>query len=926
MGKPLDTSRRKSPSPEHGREMIGREARERSIGRPGLPAPAGAELENRQPDAEDGVSGERAGAGGGAPEKAGSLPRTGILGEISLGGAPFHGEIFESHHLVRGRDLFRSGGVRLVTANVQGAFAGIFGQVDDPGRGGQAEVSIVINRARDGGWSLDGRSDLRGERNNEHVAALLMAAMRANGAAADDGFGLAEIRPALHLFTADVRAGILHWDDAEAMSVLRDLRLARVQDAGGGIEARLREMGLKPLAEIHPWDEIDAGCRHCFACPSDRRSAQELFWADFLSNKRGELAALGCDITVEEGFGLQVVEASDWYGELEEDDQGVDWFAFECGIRVGGERVNILPCLVRYLEGRPDGFSPSDFDTLPPGKKIPVQLEDPGSFVAVPAERLRSIFEILTELFHGETVDEEGRLVLHRVRAAQLTRQQGESALVDKAPAPLLVQAQELEKLKPRADPHAPREFLATLRPYQQDGFEWLQFLREQGLGGILADDMGLGKTIQTLCHLHAEKESGRADRPCLIVAPKSVVPNWEKEAKKFAPSLRVLTLQGPGRKKYYPVMAYSDLVLTSYPILLRDADELFGQPFHYIVLDEAHTIKNSSSGIAKVACRVDARHRLCLTGTPIENHLGELWSQFHFLMPGFLGSEDSFARCFRVPIEKHRDEGLRKRLADRVAPLMLRRTKALVAKDLPEKTEIVRSLELTPKQIEIYEAVRAAVSREVREEIQRRGEEASRILVLDALLKLRQVCCHPRLLRLPSAQRARGSAKLDWLMERLPVMVEEGRRVLVFSQFTRMLDLIETELDKKKVRYQTLTGQSKDRGALCDNFQSGRVPVFLISLRAGGTGLNLTAADTVIHFDPWWNPALESQATDRAYRIGQKNPVFVYKLISEGTIEEKILLLQEKKRALYEGILEGAPQKLAFSEEELDDLLAPIG
>ncbi|HRQ90649.1 MAG TPA: DEAD/DEAH box helicase, partial [Bacteroidia bacterium] len=388
---------------------------------------------------------------------------------------------------------------------------------------------------------------------------------------------------------------------------------------------------------------------------------------------------------------------------------------------------------------------------------------------------------------------------------------------------------------------------------------------------------------------------------------------------------LRVLALQGPGRKKYYPILKHCDLVVTSYPVLFRDAEELLNQKFHYVVLDEAHTIKNTGSQITKVAYKIDSRHRLCLSGTPIENHLGELWSLFHFLTPGFLGTEESFTRCFRAPIEKNRDEGLRKRLAERVAPLMLRRTKALVAHDLPPKTEIIRSVELHPQQVELYEAVRAAVSREVHEEISRLGFERSKLLVLDALLKLRQVCNHPQLLKLPSAQKAKSSAKMDLFMDWIPSMVREGRRILVFSQFTGMLSILEDALGKAGVKYQTLTGESKDRGKLCDDFQAGKAPVFLISLRAGGTGLNLTLADTVIHFDPWWNPALEAQATDRAYRIGQKNPVFVYKLITEGTIEEKILMLQQKKRALFEGILEGTPQKLSFSEDDLEDLLAPM-
>ncbi|MEM6915788.1 MAG: DEAD/DEAH box helicase, partial [Verrucomicrobiota bacterium] len=791
--------------------------------------------------------------------------------------------------------------------------------------GTAAEVSIVIHETGEGEWKVDGRSDADTLPNNDHVAALLMKAMLETGATQDREFGLGSLKARLELFTADVRAGILHWDDSDARAVLECMPLIRFSGDDARMENRLLEMGLKRLVELYPWDEIEADCRQCFAYSAIRRGMQEVFWADFLTNRKQELIDLGCEIRIDESFGLQVVEPMNFYGEFVQEREDVDWFGFEYGTEVNGERINLLPYLVRYLESRPSGDALASIEQWPARRKIPIPTGESGQFVAFPAARLKSIFETLTELFDRETIDEEGHLRLHRVRAAQVATLKGEESIVKNAPKDLQRYARELEALKPKEIPNAPKEFLATLRPYQQDGFEWLQFLREQKMGGILADDMGLGKTIQTLCHLHHEKASGRADLPSLILAPKSVVPNWEKEAKKFAPSLKVMVLQGPNRKKYYSVLPHCDLVVTSYPVLLRDAEEILNQPFHYVVLDEAHTIKNTSSQVTKVAYRIDARHRLCLSGTPIENHLGELWSQFHFLMPGFLGSEESFNRCFRAPIEKDRDEGLRKRLANRVAPLMLRRTKDLVAKDLPPKSEIIRSLELLPKQVELYEAVRAAVSREVHEEIERLGMERSRLRVLEALMKLRQVCNHPQLLKIPSARKLKGSAKMDLLMEMIPSMVQEGRRILIFSQFTGMLSIIEEALKKEHIRYLLLTGQSKSRGQLCDDFQAGKAPVFLISLRAGGTGLNLTAADTVIHFDPWWNPALEAQATDRAYRIGQKNPVFVYKLITTGTIEEKILMLQQKKRALFEGILEGTPQKLSFSEGELDDLLAPM-
>ncbi len=849
-------------------------------------------------------------------------PDAGLLGRIDLDAAPFS-ELFSWEIRERARELVARESVRVVTANLQGNFAGVFGEVRDPARGGRAQVSLILQWGEQG-WKVDGRSDLIKESCNEHVAALLVAAMISKGIPRERLLRPAPQRCRIRLFAADVRSGILHWDDSEARCVLENMPLARLESPGPSVEKRLREMGLKRLVELYPWDEIVPEYRQCYAYTAVRRGMQEVFWADFLANRRSEIEALGCEFLIDETFGLRVVEPLDFYGEIEQE-EGIDWFGFEYGFKRGEEKINLLPCLIRYLGSKPAGASLSRLESENSQRRVPIQLDDSGTFVAIPAKRLQTIFGLLTELFDLHPVTKEGKLRLHPLRAAQLSGIKGEEAIVDRAPDDLRQRAEDLEALKPTVAPDAPAGFLATLRPYQQDGFEWLQFLREQGLGGILADDMGLGKTVQTLCHLHFEKQCGRADLPSLILAPKSVVPNWEREAKKFAPSLKVLALQGPQRKKYYPVLRHCDLVITSYPILFRDAEELLQQPFHFVVLDEAHTIKNTTSQITKVAYQIDARHRLCLSGTPIENHLGELWSLFHFLTPGFLGTEESFSRCFRQPIEKSRDEGLRKRLSERVAPLMLRRTKTLVADDLPPKTEIVRTVELHPKQIELYEAVRAAVSREIHEEIARLGVERSKLLVLDALLKLRQVCNHPRLLKLPSAQKAKSSAKMDLLMDWLPSMVREGRRILVFSQFTEMLTLIEEALTKEGIRFITLTGQSKDRGQLCETFQSGKVPVFLISLRAGGTGLNLTAADTVIHFDPWWNPALEAQATDRAYRIGQKNPVFVYKLITEGTIEEKILMLQQKKRALFEGILEGTPQKLSFSEAELDDLLAPM-
>jgi SNF2 family DNA or RNA helicase len=447
-----------------------------------------------------------------------------------------------------------------------------------------------------------------------------------------------------------------------------------------------------------------------------------------------------------------------------------------------------------------------------------------------------------------------------------------------------------------------PAGLQARLRPYQHAGLSWMQFLREYGFGGILADDMGLGKTIQTLAHILVEKEAGRLDAPALVVAPTSLMGNWQAEAARFAPGLRVLLLHGKDRAAQFERIDDADLVLTTYPLLGRDEAALRRHRYHLLILDEAQYIKNSRSKSAQAACLLDARHRLCLTGTPVQNHLGELWSQFNFVMPGFLGGEKGFNAEFRKPIEQYGDSLRKDLLVRRVKPFMLRRTKDKVATELPPKTEIVFPVELGGAQRDLYETVRVAMDRKVRDEIDRKGLARSQIVILDALLKLRQVCCDPRLLK--GAGDA-GSAKLGALMELLETLLSEGRKVLVFSQFTSVLALIGDALRARAVEFVVLTGDTVDRAAPIAAFQQGKVGVFLISLKAGGVGLNLTAADTVVHYDPWWNPAAENQATDRAWRIGQERPVFVYKLIARGTLEEKIQDMQRRKGELANAVLE---------------------
>jgi len=466
------------------------------------------------------------------------------------------------------------------------------------------------------------------------------------------------------------------------------------------------------------------------------------------------------------------------------------------------------------------------------------------------------------------------------------------------------------------------------LRAYQQHGLAWLQYLREHRLAGILADDMGLGKTAQVLAHLLVEQQAGRLDIPALVVLPTSLIANWQAEAARHAPSLRVLTLQGPSRARDFARITEHDVVFTTYPLLWRDIATLQTQPWHLVILDEAQMVKNAGSRAASALRRLQSRHRLCVTGTPLENHLGELWAHFDFLMPGFLGDARTFARQWRKPIETNGETLRAQLLAQRVRPFILRRRKLDVATELPPKTEVIRRVQLQGQQRALYESVRVAADEQVRRVLKRQSFAGAQIAILDALLKLRQVCCDPALVKGTKLAPTMERAKLALLLDMLRELVDEGRRVLVFSQFTEMLALVADEIAKLSLPHLSFTGDTpvRSRGALVKRFQDKEVAILLLSLKAGGVGLNLTAADTVIHLDPWWNPAVEQQATDRAHRIGQDQPVFVYKLVVQGSIEERMLALQARKAALADGVLgHDAAAAPKFSAEDLQGLLAPL-
>ena len=646
-------------------------------------------------------------------------------------------------------------------------------------------------------------------------------------------------------------------------------------------------------------------------------------WIAFMRHDLPRLRAAGWQIEIGDDFRYNtLLEPDEWYAELNEEGEGAGgWFALELGILVGGQRHALLPVLIEMIRRAPRQFNAAGLGARDDAEELVVQLPD-DTRVVLPWGRIKPILSTLGELYFGERAGSALRLPL--ADAARLAQLEAAAQLRWMGGERLRELGRKLSQFDGIVAAPLPGGLQAELRPYQHAGLSWLQFLREYGFGGILADDMGLGKTIQTLAHILAEKEAGRLDAPALVVAPTSLMPNWQAEAARFAPGLRLLLLHGKDRAAQFDRIGEADLVLTTYALLGRDEEALRRHRYHLLILDEAQYIKNSRTKASQTARLLDARHRLCLTGTPVQNHLGELWSQFHFLMPGLLGEEKAFNAHFRKPIENGGDNGRRELLMRRLKPFMLRRTKDKVATELPPKTEIVLPVELGSAQRDLYETVRVAMDRKVRDEIGRKGLARSHIVILDALLKLRQVCCHPRLLE---AESAAGSAKLDTLMELLATLRSEGRKVLVFSQFTSMLALIQERLRECGIDFVLLTGDTLDRAAPVAAFQSGQVGVFLISLKAGGVGLNLTAADTVIHFDPWWNPASENQATDRAWRIGQEQPVFVYKLIARGTLEENIQELQRRKGELANAMLQGETELApAISAEDLQAIFSAAG
>jgi len=652
-------------------------------------------------------------------------------------------------------------------------------------------------------------------------------------------------------------------------------------------------------------------------------------WCSFAVYAVAQLRAAGINVTVAEDYPYQVVDDDPpWVASVEPDRERLDWFGLQLGIFLEGERVDVLPALLELLEKSPKGNSAH---ALLEGAKQRIALRiSERRYVTLPPDRLRALLRALLELYRGEPpkdarlsfVGSQANALVHLQRALH----RGNSAALFEGVREVMRRGELLARRDGLAvDPGYFDGLQATLRSYQREGVEWLQKLRALNAGGILADDMGLGKTLQAIAHLCVEKAQGRMDRPSIIVVPTSLCVNWSRELERFAPHLSCSVYQGKHRHAVEGQLEQSDVVVTSYPILLRDIEVLCAYEYHYCILDEAQTIKNHRSQATLAVKRIKARHRMCLSGTPVENNLDELWSIFSFLMPDLLGEQKNFRTRFRYPIERGGDTLRLQALKQRVAPFVLRRMKEQVARDLPPKTEIVRPIELEGAQRDLYECIRLAVHAEVRKNITERGLAKCSLTVLDALLKLRQVCCDPGLLHLAVARDVKTSKKLEAFLELTQLQLQQGRRILVFSQFERMLARLSEQLLAVGVSHTTLTGKTTDRQRRVDAFQAGDVAVFLISLKAGGTGLNLTRADTVIHYDPWWNSAAQAQATDRAYRIGQTRPVFVYNLIAAGSVEEKMLELQQRKRQLASSLFEGSGSVANLDWATIEDLFAPL-
>lgn len=575
-----------------------------------------------------------------------------------------------------------------------------------------------------------------------------------------------------------------------------------------------------------------------------------------------------------------------------------NWFTVGGSVTVGEQSV-ALPDLLANLTPAQDDAIAGDFVKLADGQwaKIEAKLRD----------RLVNLRTAAHDVRGGMYID---------ATAAGEIQQLADEEIEIRAADAWQKCAQRLTESRD-FHPIVPENLDANLRDYQVDGFRWMSRLARWGVGGILADDMGLGKTLQTLAVLLQRGDDG----PALVIAPTSVGFNWAREANRFAPDLIVHLYRETDRAEFLKTLQPNDVVICSYGLAMRDADPLAKVDWHTLVLDEAQAIKNSRSKTSIAIANLTADWTVALTGTPVENHLGELWSLFHVVSPGVFGGWSSFRDRFASPIEKDNDLDTRAALANRLKPFVLRRTKNEVLTELPARTEMNLYVDLSKEERKIYDTIRLDAISDIKAIAKDDDVKDARFKILAAMTRLRQIACHPVMV---DEDYEGGSAKLDCLIETMRNLQSEGHRVLIFSQFVKHLALIRAALDENSVTYEYLDGATPaaKRQEAVDRFQSGNADAFLISLKAGGTGLNLTAADYVIHMDPWWNPAVEDQATDRAHRMGQTKPVMVYRIVSRGTIEQEILKMHDEKRDLAAGVIDGTAVAGKLSNEDLIEML----
>jgi superfamily II DNA or RNA helicase len=676
----------------------------------------------------------------------------------------------------------------------------------------------------------------------------------------------------------DEQTGFRYWNGEQLIEIVRD-----------------------PVAEAN-WAATLAGLIHDFKATADGGwTAEPTTWQQLLTDSRPELERRRFQWRFSPSFLGQFAWAEGWQVGVSR--QGDAGWRLQMRVSAGGAPIDLLQLLAQL---------PPEF--LEQGQ---IPLQD-GRLLLLPIKLAQSLAAELGDL-PGQ--GNPGRMPYSQLNRLALLAQALPESTQWLDEAGLLEQSRRLFE-PAQTLPQADIDIQASLRGYQWHGVCWMQHLRTLGVNGLLADDMGLGKTLQTIAHLCLERSRGRLRLPALVVAPTSLMHNWRLELQRFAPTLKARVVHGPERHRLWSRLGTYDVLITSYTLLVNDLEHWQQQPLSWLVLDEAQWIKNPGTRASQAVRQIAAGHRLALSGTPVENHLGELWSIMDFLNPHCLGSERGFRRYYREPIEQHGDATRLQVLLQRVSPWMLRRTKDQVATELPAKTVIQRKMPFADGQKEFYRELRSATWSDLNArltETEPSGEQ--HMLVLSALLRLRQACCDPSLLGRPEI----ASGKRQYCLEMIIELVEEGRPVLLFSQFTAMLDLLAQDLRRQGIAFLDLTGKTPpdERSRRVAAFQAGEAQVFLISLKAGGVGLNLTRAEVVIHYDPWWNDAAQRQASDRAHRIGQDKPVFVYQLITEDSVEERIAELQHRKALLSEHVNQSAEASGEHFALKFDELLA---